>query len=378
MTKTKAVIIGAGIIGTACALELAKAGYEVTLLEQWGLAGAASGGNSGQISLLDRLEKWHIELSMESLEIYKDMMKVYPEIALNQNGGFCLLEEEIDFECAEKAMKEARTLGLCSDIFTGKEKDRWVPYLSEDIKGLLYCEEEGLINPHGTVWTFVKAAKDAGADIREYTRVTGFCRTGNKVTGVVTKDGVIPCDVVICACGAWAKRIGEMLDTDICLPWIKGTAFITQKLPPIFRGQILGRECVPGTPVKVLPDEDGQAVALGIGQNCNGNLSVAQCNEVLDVDDRETSFLGAAKIAKEFLRTFPELKGFEVLRMWSATTPSTPDGNPFFGFLKNGENVLMTAGFKGAFTTAPSIARHVLRTIEHRDEWDISLFDPER
>ena len=92
MTKTKAVIIGAGIIGTACALELAKAGYEVTLLEQWGLAGAASGGNSGQISLLDRLEKWHIELSMESLEIYKDMMKVYPEIALNQNGGFCLLE----------------------------------------------------------------------------------------------------------------------------------------------------------------------------------------------------------------------------------------------------------------------------------------------
>ncbi|MFX6027858.1 FAD-dependent oxidoreductase, partial [Acinetobacter baumannii] len=44
-------VVGAGIVGTACALQLQRDGYQVTLLDQAGVGEGCSFGNAGCLSV---------------------------------------------------------------------------------------------------------------------------------------------------------------------------------------------------------------------------------------------------------------------------------------------------------------------------------------
>jgi len=65
----------------------------------------------------------------------------------------------------------------------------------------------------------VSSARRRGAQVRTYTEVTGFLKTGNQVSGVVTRDVMtgeettIACQAVINATGAWAGFVARLLDS---------------------------------------------------------------------------------------------------------------------------------------------------------------------
>ena len=67
MNHYDAIVIGACVIGCSTAFSLASAGRSVLIVERGEPACGASGGNLGQISLVDRWEPWHMKLALESL-----------------------------------------------------------------------------------------------------------------------------------------------------------------------------------------------------------------------------------------------------------------------------------------------------------------------
>jgi glycine/D-amino acid oxidase-like deaminating enzyme len=377
MAAEKAVVIGGGIIGNACAASLAEGGFSVTLLERKELACAASGGNVGQISVIDRAEPWHMRLTLNSLKTYREISEK-EDLEFSQDGGSILIENDDDFDQAEKLQKEMKTFDVPSEILEGNDVLRYLPGADLSlVKGIFYCPWEGTINPLKTVMYFRDRAVRAGAEIREHCPVESFRKEGSVIRSAHTPEGDFEADYFINCAGSWASGIGKMAGVPTRLNWRRGTAMITQPIPVIARGQMCGHALFGGTS-EVIGGNGSELISLGIVQTKDGGVLIAQATKYTDADDKDITLSGVSGVAAGFIRHFPCCRGTEILRMWSAVTPFSDDGNPFFGFGKNAVNLLTAAGFKGAFTTSPEIARETVRALKGHSELLDSKFSPDR
>lgn len=137
--RADVVVIGGGVIGSAIAYNLAKAGYDTVLVEKQEQASGASGGNLGQISLFDRAEEWHICLALESLEIYKVLAQDFA-IDYQETGGIITLTTAEQEKVAEETIGKLLNYGLKPQILKGKEINKFEPYLDPNsVSSIVYC-----------------------------------------------------------------------------------------------------------------------------------------------------------------------------------------------------------------------------------------------
>ena len=383
MYKTESrriVVIGAGIMGAAAAYRLAASGNSVTLIEKGGVASSASGANLGQISILDRPESWHESLARRTIAYYKELVKKAPQIEFEQSGGFYMIERECEFALAEENVKRLAAEGIPADIIRGVDIKKYYPLISDEkVLGFLHTPVEGLLYSPALVCEFVRMSRSHGANVHEYEEVTGFRREGRSVTEVITDKGSYPCDAVVMTGGSWTKKLGVLLDSEIDLGYVRGTAFVAKKQPLNFPGLMNGSSFIPGNDRVNPADEDGHEIWLGTSQRKDGDLLIAQANQMTDVDSKDVSLTAAAKVAKKAIAYFPGLRNVEIVRIWSAVTPLSKDGHPFYGYLQKADNVLVAAGFAGAFSVAPAVAECIVEDIASgRVDREIGRFRPER
>ena len=356
MDKKRVIVIGGGILGVSHAYFLAKAGFSVTLLERKGLASCASGGNLGQISLIDRLEPWHMKLSLRAAEIYRDL----PESCVTeyeQTGALVMINEEHEFALAQGIIDELKNYGIPAEIVRDRARMyELVPGLDpETVLGLLFCPMEGVINPLFTVEAFRDLALAEGAEIRTNTPATGFEMTADGlISAVKTPAGDIPADYVVNCAGSWAADIAEMAGTRTQLHWRRGSALVTQPVGKVVQGQINGHGMLGGIKAN-LGGDGGEFVVTALSQAKNGTVLLAQVTKFTDKESRDVTSPGITRMAKKFLHFFPSCRDLMAVRIWSAVTPLSDDELPFYGFYEKVPNLVCAAGFKGAFTTAPAV-----------------------
>jgi len=376
--KGKILIIGGGIIGMTEAAILSEGGWNVCLLERKEIASSASGGNIGQISVIDRTESWHMKLALKTLALYKAISDEN-DLGYRQEGGSILLEEDKDFLKAEKLGEIMDNYQIPWEILKGQEVRKYIPRLDcSVVKGVFHCPYEGVINPLKTIYYYRNRAINSGVRILENCPVTKIKVSNGEVKEVLTPNGVFSADYVFNCTGAWASEIGGMANLRIGLKWRRGSAMITQPILPFVYGQVCGHELLGGISSAIGGKEEGQLISLGITQADNGGLMIAQATEYTDRENKEISLKAMAKVAKKFLEHFTGAENLEVVRIWSAVTPFSDDGLPFYGYGKSVSNLITVAGFKGAFSTAPAVAAETLKFLEGQSTIFNSDFAPDR
>nr|AGF93396.1 FAD dependent oxidoreductase [uncultured organism] len=115
------VIIGGGIIGTACAYFLAEKGREVILLEKNDLAAGASGACDEGIILSSKNPGIHLKLARKSKKIYQKINRRFEEdLEFQESGGMILIEEESQLSILKDFVFRKKEEGL--DISLIKRK----------------------------------------------------------------------------------------------------------------------------------------------------------------------------------------------------------------------------------------------------------------
>ncbi len=348
------LIIGAGIIGTSLAAELGSHKKSVLLIEQFDVAGGASGANLGQISLMDRFEDWHMKLALETLEEYRFIQNSNP-LGFRQHGGSIVL-------ISEEQRKRARNVGLVQnhrgihmEILQKEDIRLLEPHLRKpDLLGLAYCPEEGSIDPLALVYYQLDRALSHNVDLLVHTEVNGFVTKGREIQAVVTSRGNYQADVVVNCAGGWAQNIADMLGEGLPIRSHKGTAFVTSPLPPLFQTTLVGGGFL-------MEDTGEKAPAFRVGtalcQHENGSIVLGQATEQSPAGDRSLSKEGLGETASNLLHYFPVLQSADIIRSWAVSTSYSADGKPVMGFSPQWDNVLTVAGFKGAFSTALAVAK---------------------
>lgn len=373
--KTEMLVVGGGVVGGAIAYNLAKRGREVTLLERGELAGGASGGNLGQISITDREAGFELDWALRSLDLYREYeAEGWLKADFEQTGGLFVLGSAGELAQTAHLPESRRRDGVEVQLLQAEEIARQEPLLNPAaLAGALYCPLEGKVDPLAVSYGFWDAAAAAGATLWEHTAVLGFECEGNRITAVQADRGRLAADTVVLATGAWTAELAQKLGLCYPIGYDRANVYVCQPVPPALRGPIAPGVFLTGS------FEGGNWVQLGAIQHKNGSILIGQSTRAAGDYSTAMAYEEPGEISRMFARHFPGLAQLQVVRMWSGVTPSMPDEKPLFGFSRRWKNLFMAAGLKGAFTTAPAAGQDAAALIlRQRSKTDCSACSPAR
>lgn len=393
LRKCDVLIVGGGVIGMACAHELASRGAQVTVIEKGEVGHGCSYGNAGWITpcfamplpmpgmlmkamswLLDptsplyikpeprlSLVRWlfrflwsmnnrHMQASVAALtEISKYSIDAYAKlhaenpglIGFERKGLLMAAQSRAGLKAAIREMELVAPHGIPGRAMGGEETRAFEPALTGKLEGAVYFPQEAHAEPLAVVKLLRELAERKGAVILSGTEVFDFKLSGNKVEAARTTRGDLHADQFVLATGSWSAAIGETLDLRIPVLGGKGYALIVKPFAP-----------APTHPIMLL--EKKIAVTPRAG-----TIRLAGTLELVDRDESITKRRVEAIVrgAREFM-SVPEQP--EVLELWRGLRPCTPDGVPIIGRSRRHPNLILATGHQMlGLQSAPGTGRLV-------------------
>ena len=355
-----AIVIGGGVVGTAAALELARAGAEVTLLERAGLAAGASGASNGLILPAPEPE-------LEPL--WRASVEAYRTLEHETEAGFALDSADIG------------TLILATEPEQLAELSRPAPgarFLDADAvreaePGLAPLALGGLLLPegwrvHSPTLTAAQAAAAvaAGARIQTGTEVRRLA-PGAAGCAVTTDAGTLHAGHVLLATGAWTRRLAGWLGHDLAVRPVRGWLAVTSPGPPLLRRIVIeagwqlptGPEPDRGITVEELgsglvPDSGARAAHRLVAHQAAGGGVILGGSQSAGLHEGAESTAVLEQIAARACRLLPAVRSREVVATWSGLRPTTPDGLPYIDRMDSHVTVCAGHGSQGILTGAGS------------------------
>lgn len=385
------LIVGGGVIGVACALELAKRGVAVRLVERGSVGQGSSYGNAGWLTpcfatplpapgTLAKAIRWmadpesplYIEprpspdlvrwlfgfaratsrrafergidallpLSRHSLDAYEAMAREIPEpFGFAKRGQLVLAQTEAGLAHAVEEGETMARRGLAHRVLDPEALRAMEPAATGPVAGGVYFPESAHVEPLEIVRAMAAEATRRGAEILAGTDVFELVREGDRITAVRTTRGMMPADRVLLATGAWSKPIARSLGLRLPVLGGKGYAVITTSVDP-----------PPKLPIRVVE----RKIAI---TPRDGSVRLAGTLELVDGDEsisprRVDAILRGARTVLR-LAEHPR-----IVEVWRGLRPCTPDGLPVIGFASRPSNLFIATGHQMlGLHTAPGTAR---------------------
>jgi len=387
------VVIGGGIIGAACAYELARRGASVTLLEKDELAAGASGRNLGYLDTSK--DPVLAPLARRSLERYLEIVATPPTPVFMDRepiGTLAVTIDEDEVEDLRAWAKAAEAVGVRVERVDDARREL-EPELSPSLLEAYRLDEGHRTDPLALTVCFGALARNHGAAIRHHLPARRLVRTNGRVTGVATDDGLIQGDAVVLAAGPWSAALVRPLRITLPIAAARGWLVHADPGRPLFhhwiqsgaRRLLTGREPVMATepgPLEVSMREFGEGLAT---REVSPMIQPAPDGTVVTGTSREPTFVSDTYdlevprvVASQASRLVPALGDAPVLATWSGVRPVSPDERPLIGWCCDGLLVATGHGSEGVILGAGSAEQVAALVLGEEPPFDPRPFDPQR
>ncbi|HUN45816.1 MAG TPA: FAD-binding oxidoreductase [Stellaceae bacterium] len=334
-------IVGGGTAGCSAALQLRRHGLSVCVLEKGLVGSQASGVNFGGVRQQGR-HFAELPLARRAREIWSRLKSIVgTDCEFVPSGHIKLARSQADMEELERYARSAGELGLSLQLIGRNRVMAEYPWLGEGVVGLSLASEDGQANPRLVAPAFGRAARAAGAEIREGTRVMNAAHNGRRFqirceTGLEVNAGFL-----VNTAGAWAGEIAQRFREPVPISTIAPNMMVTEPLPH-FMTRSIG---VCGGDVYLRQVQRGNVVFGGGG----GWVDLGQ--------ERARPLAQPSMLATEkALALVPALRGALVIRTWTGIEGQMPDLIPVIGFSRTTPNLVHAFGFSGhGFQLGPVI-----------------------
>jgi D-hydroxyproline dehydrogenase subunit beta len=389
------LVIGGGIIGCATAFELAVRGATVTLLEKDELAAGASGRNLGYLDTSK--DPVLAPLARRSLERYLELTDDPPfPVFLDREplGTLAVTMDEDEIDDLDLWARSARAVNVEVEQLDADAARSLEPALSPAVLQAFLLHEGHRVDPTAMTICLAALARAAGATIAHHRPARRLVLDGERVTGVVTDDGVVTADVVVLAAGPWSGALVRPLGVRLPIRSARGWLVHAAPERPLIRHWIQSgaRRLLKGNEVPVAADEPGSLQVTvadfadaGEQRDVSPMIQPAPDGSVITGTSREPSLATDSfdleiprRVARAAARLVPALADAPVVATWSGVRPVSPDERPVLGWLRDGLFVASGHGSEGVILGAGS-AQLAAEVILGETPWlDPAPFDPSR
>jgi glycine/D-amino acid oxidase-like deaminating enzyme len=313
MAIADVIVVGAGIIGAACAWQLAKQGCRVLVVDNR-RPGATAAGMGHLVCMDDNPAE--LALSAYSLRLWREIVERMPQdCAWRGCGTLWLAEHQDEMAIAQLKQQRMAASGVTSEILTAAQVAAWEPMLRSGLAGGLRVVSDGIVYaPNVARWLIADAAERVTTlhdQVVALDRQTVQLMNGKKLTA----------PAVVLACGLQA----DQLLPQPLLRAKKGHLAITDRYPPQIKHQLVelgyGASAHAGS---------GTSVAFNVQPRPTGQLLIGSSRQFDSLDSAIDMPLLAAMLARanSFL---PALAQMNIIRCWSGFRAATADGLPLLG-----------------------------------------------
>ncbi|GAB3138526.1 GcvT family protein [Microbispora hainanensis] len=287
MTGPRVVIIGAGVVGAALADELSARGWtDVTVVDQ-GSVPATGGSSSHAPGLVFQINGSKTMTEMARYTVEKlSSLDVDGEPCFLQVGGLEVATSPERLAELHRRHGWARSWGVESHLLTPAECAELFPLVDpEVVLGGLHIPKDGLAKAVRAVEAQLRRARSRGVRVLDRHEVLDVRTEDGRVAAVVTGQGEIPADIVVCCAGIWGPKVAGMVGMPLPLTPLAHQLAWTGQVP-----DLAGREEEATLPILRHQDADlyyrQRFDGVGIGYYGHRPMPVKP-EELLPVDEAE-------------------------------------------------------------------------------------------
>ncbi len=356
MQATDVVIIGGGIIGTACAVALAQARVRVILVERLGLAAGASSACQSGIGFSPLSDDYNLRLDRAAIREYETLAEQGAPIDYSRCGALvvCHWHQAPLFRARLPHLLE---MGYTCEWLDADALREAEPRLSPEITGAMLLQDMGQVSPMRVVNENARRAREHGATILTNTNVTAIEIAPRGVTAVITeRERIVTEQVVICA-GAWSRMVGQLAGLQLPVHPLKGHILVTEPAPKFLRYYISEagyEQSVNATLQGGMPSNEPTAmppqVATVLQPLPSGQILIGSSREFAGFD-REVNRTRLAQLAQRAVKVAPAIGKLRIIRTYAGLRPWTPDGLPLIGATQQATGIILATGHAGEGNT---------------------------
>jgi len=375
----KVTIIGAGIIGLNAAYYLQKQGFEVTVIERGDITDGCSFGNMGYMSpshfiplaspgiiaegfrhmmsssspfyikprLNLNLMQWgyHFLKSSNAATVAKNAPYLNSILQLSRSlindmrtdigdvfdmeekGCLMLCKQQKALDHEFHLADDAEKFGLKVDRLDSAGVQALEPDVELDVAGAVLFRDDCHFHPGKHMVALHQYLQQKGVVFQLGTTVSGFEKTGNKVTAAITDKGKFEADHFVIATGSWLPAVSKMLGIHVLVQPGKGYSYTYEHVEKNIRYPAIlvdGRCAI--TPW-------GHALRIGGTMELSGINNRVLVNRMKGIYESARNFYPGLKI------DFPPTD-----KIWNGLRPVSPDGLPYIDRPATYDNVVIAGG----------------------------------
>lgn len=336
--RAAVVIVGGGIQGLCCAFYLTTHGVrDILVLDAGYWQGGASGRNGTLIRPGFASVEWTELFNLSTSEWRTLSAKLGENVMFTRRGYTMVAEQAPTADMLAGAAEVHKQCNVRSYLLSESQLASVLPAINRKrVAAALHLPDGGVAPHHAAMKGLYAACLRRGVDIRYRTAVTGFERTGDRISAVLVGDDRIDADTVVVAAGAhngeMANLIGVPLD-----------------------GYSMRIEAMALEPVRPLI---GPAIALIDSLAYFHQTSRGEVVGGVEVPERprmslRTDLPVMASTAKVYLEMFPQLAEVRILRHWAGMLHISSDFAPLLGAHPALRDLWFSAGWSYGFAGAP-------------------------
>jgi D-hydroxyproline dehydrogenase subunit beta len=332
MSRFDSIVVGAGIVGSACALALARDGMRVALVDAQDPGMGATAAAMGHIVTLDDSAA-QFRLANYSQQLWQDLGRnLPPSCEYRQIGTLWIAADDEEMEQVVRKHAHYGEAGVATEVLDRSQVEAMEPNLKTGLAGGLLVPSDSVVDPAAAAKHLAEQCIAAGgALLRE--RVTAM---GQRAVQLANRE-VLKSNRIINAAGEHAGKLTPGLP----IRPRKGHLAITDRCPGLVKHQVVELGYL-----KSAHSTTADSVAFNVQPRANGQILIGSSRQFA-AESRDVDSGILSRMLERAAWYIPTLARIPVARVWTGFRAATPDNLPLIGPWPNDETVFLATGHEG-------------------------------
>ncbi|MDX3693584.1 FAD-binding oxidoreductase [Streptomyces europaeiscabiei] len=370
------VVVGAGMVGAACALYAARAGLRVTVVDRGPVAGGTTGAGEGNLLVSDKEPGPELELALLSGRLWAELAAepgLGTAFEYEAKGGLVVASAPEGLAALERFAAGQRAAGVEAVTVPAHRLPDLEPHLAPDRAGGVYYPQDAQVMPTLAAAHLVRAS---GARLLTGRTVTEVLRAPDgAVRGVRTDRGYVHAPAVVNAAGTWGGELAALAGVTLPVLPRRGFVLVTEPLPPMVRHKVYAADYV----ADVASDSEALQTSPVVEGTAAGPVLIGASRERVGFD-RSFSLPVVRALAAGATLLFPFLEGVRAMRTYAGFRPYMPDHLPAIGPDPRVPGLFHACGHEGAgIGLATGTGQSIAQVLGGKaPDLDLTPFRPDR